>query len=105
MLLQPIEKEINGRKFVLSKFPAIAGREIAAIYTAAEFLKNGEYKQTEAIMLKLMCYVGIPAQKGHPLQLTTRELIDNHVGDWETLVKLEKEMIDYNCTFLDKGSA
>ena len=100
MLLQPIEKQINGKTFILSKFPATAGREIAAVYTSSQFLKDIDYKVNESIMLKLMCYVGIPVQGSTPIPLTTRALVDNHAGDWETLVKIEKEMIDYNCGFL-----
>lgn len=105
MLLQPIEKEINGRKFILSKFPAVAGREIAAIYTDGILNKSDDYSLSESTMLKLMCYVGIPTDTGLPLQLTTRALVDNHAGDWETLVSLEKEMMEYNCSFFKEGRA
>jgi hypothetical protein len=103
MLLQPIEKEINGKKFILSKFPAVAGREIAAIYTDGVLHKSNDYALSESTMLKLMCYVGIPMDNGQPLKLTTRALVDNHTGDWETLVKIEKEMMEYNCSFFKEG--
>jgi hypothetical protein len=104
-LLQPMEKEINGKKFILSKFPAIAGREIAAIYTDGVLNKSNDYSLSEATMLKLMCYVGVPMPNGVPLPLTTRELVNNHTVDWETLVALEKEMMEYNCSFFKQGRA
>jgi hypothetical protein len=102
-LIQPLEKEINGRRFILSKFPAVAGREIAAIYTDNVLNKSNDYNLSESTMLKLMCYVAVPTETGVPLNLTTRALVDNHTGDWETLVKIEREMMEYNCSFFKEG--
>jgi len=102
MLLDPVEKEINGKIFMLYKFPAVAGREIAALYVSLD-LKKDDYNLSESAMLKLMAYVGVPIQGSGPLRLTTRALVDNHVPDWETLVKIEREMIDYNCRPLEQG--
>lgn len=104
-LLQPIEKEILGKKFILSKFPAIAGREIVANYPFSGLPKIGDYKLNEATMLQLMCYVAVPVEGGMPINLVTRELIDNHVGDWERLAQIEYEMMVYNCSFFKDGRA
>ena len=91
-------------KYVLSKFPAIAGREIIAGYPLTAIPKVGEYKANEEIMLKLMCYVGVyVGDRAEPLPLSTRALVDNHVKSWETLMKLEWEMINYNCSFFGNG--
>ena len=103
-LLYPKEVEIGGKRFVLSKFPAIAGREIVTQYPLTAIPKVGEYKANEAVMLKLMGYVGVP-NGDRPIMLTTRELIDNHVGDWEILAQLEIAMLEYNCSFFGDGRA
>lgn len=101
-LLEPIETIIDDRIFILSKFPAVAGREIIANYPLTGLPKIGEYKANEAIMLKLMSYVAVP--KGDtPLRLGTTALIDNHVGNWETLIKIEAAMMEYNCSFFQNG--
>jgi len=89
--------------FVLHKFPAIAGREIVIGYPLGNMPKMSEYKVSEEIMLKLMGYVGVQLDDGNVIQLTTRALVDNHCGDWETIAKLEWAMLEYNCTFLSKG--
>jgi hypothetical protein len=102
MLLEPKEVEINGKMFVLSKFPAIAGREIICKYPLSGVPKLGEYAVNEETMLKLMSYVGVPSND-RPLQLTTKALIDNHVGNWETLVQVEWAMLEYNCSFFQDG--
>lgn len=105
-LLHPTEKEIAGKKFILSKFPAIAGREIAAKYAAAGFPKIDDYAANEETMVKLMSYVAVPmGDKKPPLQLTTRALIDNHVDNWQMLVKIEQEMMELNSGFLEDGRA
>lgn len=66
-MLEPIEKEIplpdGGTKtFILSKFPAIAGREIVTQYPTTGAPKIGDYKTNEALMLKLMAYVAVPIE-------------------------------------------
>lgn len=107
-MLEPKELQLTDasgkvRNFIISKFPAIAGREIVAKYPVSNMPKVGEYVQSEEVMLKLMAYVCIPTETGAPLALTTRALADNHVGDWETLAKLEWAMLEYNCSFFKGG--
>lgn len=102
--LHPKDVEIGGKTFVLSKFPAVAGREIITQYPLTAIPKVGEYKANEAMMLKLMCYVGVRAGD-KVVALTTRELIDNHIPDWETLAQIEVGMIEYNCSFFGDGRA
>ena len=92
------------RTFVLSKFPAIAGREIIALYPVTNIPKVGEYQQSEEIMLKLMAYVAVqPAGGSDPIRLTTAALVNNHVGDALTLMGLEAAMLDYNFGFFARG--
>lgn len=102
-LLEPIEKEIDGKRFMLSKFPAIAGREIVAQYPFSGAPVIGDYKLNEAMMFKLMSYVAIILDGTPPIPLTTPELINNHTGGWETLAKIEYEMMVYNCSFFSEG--
>ena len=94
------------RTYIISKFPAVAGREIIAKYPVSALPKIGDYAVSEETMLKLMVYVGVPKGEGTPpLMLTSRTLVDNHVPDWETLGKLEMLMMEYNCSFFSNGKA
>lgn len=97
-MIEPKEVEIDGKKFTLSKFPAIPGRRIIMSYPISSLPKLGDYESNEQAMLLLMSYVS----KGS-LRLSTQELINNHVGGWETLGKLEIAMLEYNCSFLALG--
>lgn len=111
MQLEPKELTLTDRSgkertFILSKFPAIAGREIITKYPLSNIPKIGEYQQSEEVMLKLLAFVGVPREAGgEPLMLTTRALVDNHVGDWETLAKVEWAQLEYNCSFFGNGSS
>lgn len=106
-LLEPKSVTITTNKgeknYILSKFPAIAGREIVAKYPLSGLPKVGEYSLNEETMLKLMSYVAVPIEGKEPLQLVTRELVDNHVPDWEALAKLEIGMMEYNVSFFGRG--
>jgi hypothetical protein len=102
MLIEEKSVVIDGRNFVLSKFPAIAGREIVVKYPISALPKLGDYKTNEETMFKLMAFVGIPTENG-TLRLTTPALIDNHTGNWETLMRVEAAMMEYNVSFFQGG--
>lgn len=103
-LLQPKEIDINGKTYRISKFPATVGREIVAKYPVSNMPKLGDYKVSEEVMLKLMSYVEVVLPE-RSIRLSTQELVNNHVPDWETLAQLEWEMLSYNCSFLTNGKS
>ncbi len=93
------EKE---RIYRISKFPADQGREIVSQYLPSLLPKLGNYEHNEKMMFKLMCFV--EAKSGeHWVALTTRQLYNNHVPDWETSLKIEAAMMEYNCSFFKQG--
>ncbi|OYW78786.1 MAG: hypothetical protein B7Z19_06535, partial [Polynucleobacter sp. 32-46-5] len=111
-LLEPVEitipvadKDGYEKTYILSKFDAVAGREIVFQYPTSVIPKLGDYKLNEELMFKMMSYVAVPQDSGIPLRLTTRALVNNHVPDWETLYIIEKEMMKLNCSFFRNGRA
>jgi len=107
-MLQPKEITLTAqdgteRTYVLSKFPAIAGREIVTQYPITAMPKIGDYKTNENLMLKVLAFVGVPREGAEPLRLETRALVENHVPDWELLARLEWAMMEYNVSFFSKG--
>ncbi|EJF89112.1 hypothetical protein [Bartonella tamiae] len=108
MLLEPKEiviktQDQEGKVFVISKFPAVQGRVIIAKYPTSNIPKVGDYATSEETMLKLMAFVGVKDDNGNILPLNTKELLNNHVPDWEALARLEWSMMEYNCSFFGKG--
>lgn len=107
-MLEPKEIEVTRQdgsigRFLICKFPAIAGREIIVNYPVANIPKLQEYAASEEVMLKLMAHVRVIPEGGDPVALTTRALIDNHVRDWETLARIEWQVLEYNCSFFGNG--
>ena len=91
------------KRFVISKFDAISGRKILTQYPTSGVPKLGDYDTNEGLMLQIMSFVSVPMPEGLPLPLTTRELVSNHVPEWETVARLEWAMIEYNCSFFRNG--
>ena len=107
-MIEPTEVDIelpsgSTKKFILSKFPAVLGREIITQYPTSAAPKIGSYSLNEELMFKLLCHVGIPVEGKDPIMLKTRALVDNHIPDWETLIKVEWAMMEYNCSFFSQG--
>ena len=111
-MIEPLEIEIevtlpDGTKtekaYTISKFPAVAGREIIAQYPVSGLPKLGDYDTNEKIMFKILSYVAITLPNGNSLPLNSKALIDNHVPDWEALARLEMKMMEYNVSFFRDG--
>ncbi len=110
-LIDPKEVEITDRtgqtrRYTIGKFPAVTGREIAAKYPTsvaamAKQWEQNQYAENEKIMLKAMSFVETCGD-GAPIRLVTQELIDNHVPDAESLMQLEKAILEYNFSFFEK---
>ncbi|MEM8085904.1 hypothetical protein Q4R24_17360, partial [Morganella morganii] len=103
MLIKPKEvavKDADGveKTFIISRLPAITGREILAKYPLSNAPKIGDYEVSKDAMLKMMAYVCVPVS-GEEIPLKTQALIDNHVPDGESLIRLELEMLKYNTSF------
>lgn len=93
------------KDYIVHKFHAIAGREIVTQYPLTAAPKIGDYKTNEELMLRIMGYVGVPMENGNTLLLTTRTLVENHIPDWEALVRLEWAAMEHNCSFFANGKA
>lgn len=107
MLIKPKEvaiKDVDGieKMFVISRLPAVTGREILAKYPLSNAPKIGDYEVSKEAMLKMMAYVCVTVD-GEDIPLKTSTLIDNHVPDGESLIRLELEMLKYNTSFFGNG--
>lgn len=101
-LLHPQSEIIDGKEYVLSKFPAVQGREIVTKYPVSAIPRLGDYAVNEAVMLKLMSYVAVRLPGG-AVRLDNINLINSHVPSFETLIKIEAKMFEYNVSFFQNG--
>lgn len=103
ILIQPQQVELDGKTYIISKIPATDAREIITQYLPSAMPKLGEYKRNEELMYKLMAFVAVITDSGAELILNSKTLINNHVESWETLLRLEAKMMEYNCSFFRDG--
>lgn len=108
MLIKPQEVTVTDTdgleyQYIISRLPAVEGREILSLYPLSNAPKIGDYANSEKGMLLLMKYVERVYSDGN-IRLTTKALIDNHVPDAETLVKLELEALKYNVSFFKNAN-
>ena len=101
-LLEPKEIQVGDKMYTISKFPAIAGREIVSQYPVTGLPKIGEYEDNKQMMLKLMKYVSVKTGTGEHI-LSTEALINSHVDNWEDLAKIEARMMSITALFSRVG--
>ena len=106
-LLEPKEitlEDLNGtpRRYLVGKVPYMAGgRELAVDYLTSA--KRGDYKRNQelaAIMFKNVCAF---SEDGTEIQLKTAALVDNHVPDIPTGLKIEMAIAEHNLGFSIAG--
>jgi hypothetical protein len=103
-MIEPKEISIEGKTYIISKFNYEDGREIVSQYIASALPKIGDYQRNKELVRMMMKYVAIPtADPNRPLILSTPELMNNHIPDWEIGIRLEGEMMAYNCRFFQSG--
>lgn len=93
--------------YVIHKFPATVGREICTQYPLSAVPKIGEYARNHELAEQIFQYVAKPGKgaNGEKLMLRTTALINSHVPDFETMIKIEFAMMEYNCSFFARGKA
>ena len=104
-LIEPKDLEINDqsgkpRHYRIGKLPYLAGgREVCSQYLTTAAPKVGDYPRNEELARKLLSYVAVLLQDGTELRLKTDELINNHIPDFVTGARLEKEALEHNLGF------
>ena len=92
--------DIDGinREFTLHRVPPLVGRRIAiqVIQSLLPEKFGGDFKLNSELSNLLLSYVTVKIGDIDSAPLNNSDMIDNHTGDYLTLLKLEVEMIKYN---------
>ena len=94
-------------KFEIRQFSAMDGLKFVTQYPATLALgstKVSTYQVSEKLVVEMFAYVSVILDNDIKIALSTRDLIDNHVGDLLTLENLMREMLDFNTRFFTSGS-
>lgn len=101
MLLKPKSIEIKGCKFIISQLPCTAAQEIAVRLPQGLIPILGNFTHAEEMYIKMLSYCERVYDDGRHVKLINKDIIDNNIPDFETLLKLEREVIEYNYGFFD----
>ena len=105
MLIEPKEITVDGKTFVISKLPATVAIEVMERGGKAVIPKLGDFATLEEMMLKTISYVAIRRTGLPDLQLDSKDLVNNHLPDWRTYLKVLEEIRGYNNLFLISGNS
>ena len=101
VLLKPKEVEIKGSKFIISQMPCTVAQEVAFKLPPGLIPIVGNFTQAEDMYIKMLSYCERVYDDGSHVKLISKDIIDNNLPDFETLLLLEKEVIEYNFGFFD----
>lgn len=103
VLLKPKEVEIKGCKFIISQMPCTVAQEVACKLPPGLIPMIGNFSQAEEMYIKMLSYCERVYDDGRHIKLISKDIIDNNLPDFETLLLLEKEVIEHNFGFFDPG--
>lgn len=103
-LLEPKTVDINGYKFIISKMPCTVAQEVIFKLPTGLVPLISQYSQAEEMAFKMLSYCERVYTDGRAnVPLISKAIIDNHVPDFQTLMKLEQECLQYNYDFFEQG--
>jgi len=92
------------RKFALYDIPYLdGGREVATQFMSTAMPKVGDYSKNEDLAAKMFKYIAVVQADGVKLPLSTKDLVNNHVPDFITGIKLEEAMLKKQLGFSITG--
>ncbi len=104
-LLEPKTVEINGCTFIISKMPCTTAQEVIFNMPAGLIPVISNFAKSEEQAFKMLKYCERVYTDGRAnVPLISKEIINNHVPDFDTLIKLEYECLQYNFDFFKNGS-
>ena len=99
MLLEPKEVTIKGCKFIISKMPCLAAQEVIIRIGSGIIPLINQYAISEDMVIKMLsCCQRVYEDKPN-VPLISKDIINNHIPDFEVLIQLENECLKYNYDF------
>lgn len=111
-LIKPLDitiKDLDGieRNYRISRFPTVAGLEIIARVPSNVATLSKQLPHLRELVLQMCKYVAVdvPTDDGgtHEIILSTQALIDNHVPDSQSLLRILFELMRHNTPFFGRA--
>lgn len=108
MLIKPKTiqiKTMDGetKSYILSRFPATDGMEIFYRIPTSAMPKIGDFEALKGVRDDIFKFIAVEIN-GAQQTLSMKALIDSHVPDAETGLKLIGAMLEYNYSFFQRGT-
>lgn len=101
--LEPKTIEINGCTFKISKMPCTTAQEVLIQLPQGFIPMLNNFAKTQEMAFKMLSFVERVYKDKPNVPLISKEIIDNHVPDFNTLLALEQECLSYNYDFFEPG--
>ena len=102
-LLSPKEVTINGCRFLISRMPCMTAQEVIVRIPAGILPLINQYTISEEMVVKMLSCCQRMYDDKPNVPLISKEIINNHVPDFDTLLQLENECLKYNYDFFNQG--
>ena len=102
-LLAPKEVSINGCRFLISRMPCMTAQEVIVRIPAGILPLINQYTISEEMVVKMLSCCQRMYDDKPNVPLISKEIINNHVPDFDTLLQLENECLKYNYDFFNQG--
>ena len=90
--------ELEGKKITINKAPATTAYDVALKYRGA--MEKGDYGILQDCLYELLRYCELDLGDGRFIKLDNREIINHHFHDVNTLISLQKKVVEENFGFL-----
>jgi len=90
--------ELESKKITIIKAPATVAYDVALKYRSA--MEKGDYSVLQDCLYELLRYCELDLGDGRMVKLDNKEIINQHFSDVNTLITLQKKVVEENFGFL-----
>ena len=90
--------ELEGKKITIIKAPATVAYDVALKYRSA--MEKSDYSVLQDCLYELLRYCELDLGDGRSIKLDNKEIINQHFSDVNTLIALQKKVVEENFGFL-----
>ena len=91
--------ELENKKVYLGKAPATVAYDVALKYRGA--MEKSDYSVLQECLYELLKYAELDLGDGRMVKLDNKEIINQHFHDVNTLIALQKKVVEVNFGFLE----
>ena len=97
--MEKVLVELEGKKVYISKAPATVAYDVALKYRGA--MEKSDYSVLQDCLYELLRYSELDLGDGRTVKLDNKEIINQHFLDVNSLITLQKKVVEVNFGFLE----